>query len=373
MELLVQDWSLSLKLRLPAISRLQKVHNVDLALQVLKKKGVDLKDEHGSAIDSRDIVDGHREKTLALLWKIMFAFHVEVILNEEQLKEEICFLRKALKTKRRLAYLRTDRGLQPSPIKNLNQMEHCSDKIRLLMDWVRAVCDFYTVKVENFTVSFSDGRVLCFLIHHYHPSLVPEPSISQSTTQTVESSPRGRLQLDCSDADSDSSFESSPSIGSPFKELLENEKNNFRLVNSAVSFLGGVPAMINAADMSNTIPNEKVVMSYLSFLCTRLLDLRNETRAARVIQAAWRKYRLTKDLELYQERNAAALKIQSLVRKFLQRRRAVRQRQAAVVIQTVWRGFMARRELRPKNELGSCFCKQKQLLLFKLNGGCFMP
>lgn len=43
-----------------------------------------------------------------------------------------------------------------------------------------------------------------------------------------------------------------------FKELLENEKNNFRLVNAAVSFLGGVPAMINPADMSNTIPNEKV-------------------------------------------------------------------------------------------------------------------
>ena len=43
-----------------------------------------------------------------------------------------------------------------------------------------------------------------------------------------------------------------------FKELLDNEKSNFRLVNAAVSFLGGVPAMINPADMSNTIPNEKV-------------------------------------------------------------------------------------------------------------------
>lgn len=48
----------------------------------------------------------------------------------------------------------------------------------------------------------------------------------------------------------------SPSV--EFKELLENEKSNFRLVNSAVAFLGGVPAMINPADMSNTIPNEKV-------------------------------------------------------------------------------------------------------------------
>lgn len=48
MELLTQDWSLLAKLRLPAISRLQKVHNVDVAFQVLKSKGVDLKDERGN-------------------------------------------------------------------------------------------------------------------------------------------------------------------------------------------------------------------------------------------------------------------------------------------------------------------------------------
>ncbi|KAJ3599904.1 hypothetical protein NHX12_033858 [Muraenolepis orangiensis] len=74
MELFLQDWSLSRRLHLPAISRLQKVHNVDIAFQVLKDKGVDLRDEHGTTIDSRDIVDGHREKTLSLLWKIIFAF-----------------------------------------------------------------------------------------------------------------------------------------------------------------------------------------------------------------------------------------------------------------------------------------------------------
>lgn len=30
----------------------------------------------GNLIDSRDVVDGHREKTLSLLWKIIFAFQV---------------------------------------------------------------------------------------------------------------------------------------------------------------------------------------------------------------------------------------------------------------------------------------------------------
>ncbi|XP_042369980.1 abnormal spindle-like microcephaly-associated protein [Plectropomus leopardus] len=353
MELLIQDWSLSAKLRLPAISRLQKVHNVDVALQVLKSKGVDLKDEHGSNIDSRDIVDGHREKTLSLLWKIIFAFHVEVILDADQLREEIGFLKKTWRTKQRLASLRADRGLQPGPAKTTVPYEHSSTKITLLMDWVRAVCDFYNLSVENFTVTFSDGRVLCYLIHHYHPSLLPEEAVSHSTTQTVECSPRGRLELNCSASDSDNSFDSSPTgLNGPdspsvkFKELLENEKNNFRLVNTAVSFLGGVPAMINPADMSNTIPNEKVVMSYLSFLCARLLDLRNETRAARVIQGAWRKYRLKKDLQVYKERNKAAMKIQLVVRSFLQRRRAKRQVLAATVIQSVWRGYAARNRLR---------------------------
>ncbi|XP_037325617.2 abnormal spindle-like microcephaly-associated protein [Pungitius pungitius] len=357
MELLIQDWSLSAKLRVPAISRLQKVHNVDVSLQVLKSRGVDLKDEHGSNIDSRDIVDGHREKTLSLLWKIIFAFHVERILDEDQLRDEIGFLTRTLRTKRRLASLRADRGLRASPSKTRTPYEHSSTKVTLLMDWVRAVCDFYNLKVENFTVTFSDGRVLCYLIHHYHPGLLPERAVSHSTTQTVECSQRGRLELDCSASDSDSSFDSlpagptgpdSPSV--EFKELLENEKNNFGLVNAAVSFLGGIPAMINPADMSNTIPNDKVVMSYLSFLCARLLDLRNESRAARVIQGAWRKYRLEKHLQLYKERNAAAMKIQSVARSFLQKRRAKRQKRAAAVIQAAWRGFLARNRLRLRKQ-----------------------
>ncbi|XP_047443910.1 abnormal spindle-like microcephaly-associated protein [Mugil cephalus] len=357
MELLVQDWSLSPKLRLPAISRLQKVHNVDVALQVLRSKGVDLKDDHGSLIDSRDIVDGHREKTLSLLWKIIFAFHVEVILDEELLRDEIGFLNRTLRIKLRLASLRADRGPQPSPAKTRGTYEHGSTKITLLMEWVRAVCDFYSLKVENFTVAFSDGRVLCYLIHHYHPGLLPETSVSHSTTQTVECSPRGRLELNCSASDSDSSFDFSPTgLNGPdspslqFKELLENEKNNFRLVNNAVSFLGGVPAMINPADMSNTIPSEKVVMSYLSFLCVRLLDLRNETRAARLIQGAWRKYRLKKDLQLYQERNMAAAKIQAMVKSFLLKCRAKRQNRAAIIIQSFWRCYAARNRLRLKKE-----------------------
>lgn len=69
-------------------------------------------------------------------------------MDEDQLREEIGFLKKTLQTKRKLAFLRADRGLQPSPVKARLPYEHSSTKITLLMNWVRAVCDFYNLKVS---------------------------------------------------------------------------------------------------------------------------------------------------------------------------------------------------------------------------------
>lgn len=69
-------------------------------------------------------------------------------MDEDQLKEEIGFLKRTLRTKQRLASLRADRGPQPSPAKTRELYEHSSTKITLLMDWVRAVCDFYNLKVS---------------------------------------------------------------------------------------------------------------------------------------------------------------------------------------------------------------------------------
>lgn len=42
----------------------------------------------------------------------------------------------------------------------------------------------------------------------------------------------------------------------------------------------------------------QVVITYVAYLCARLLDLREETRAARCIQVAWRRFRLKRRLEL---------------------------------------------------------------------------
>ncbi|XP_052522265.1 abnormal spindle-like microcephaly-associated protein [Tympanuchus pallidicinctus] len=354
MELLTRDWNLSKQLRVPAISRLQKMHNVDIVLSVLKQRGIHLKDDSGASIDCRDIVDRHRERTLALLWKIVFAFQVDVLLNVEQLKEEIKFLKNARKIKMQLGALKLfssccriqeDNSSSPSP-------QSHGENVKLLMAWVNAVCGFYSIKVENFTVCFSDGRVLCHLIHHYHPCYVPLEAVCQRTTQTVECSRTHKVGLNCSSSSSSESDTSLNVMEGPFdqtvtasvlyKELLENEKKNFQLINNAVSDLGGIPAMIHHSDMSNTIPDEKVVITYLSFLCSRLLDLRQETRAARLIQSAWRKFRLKRELKLFQERDRAARIIQKYAINFLSHRRLVKKHNAAVIIQKHWRRHLAR-------------------------------
>lgn len=49
-----------------------------------------------------------------------------------------------------------------------------------------------------------------------------------------------------------------------YKELLANERTNFTLLQTAVSNLGGIPAMIHHSDMSNTIPDEKVKESEIT-------------------------------------------------------------------------------------------------------------
>lgn len=41
----------------------------------------------------------------------------------------------------------------------------------------------------------------------------------------------------------------------------------------------------------------QVVITYVAYLCARLLDLREETKAARCIQMAWRRHRLKRQLE----------------------------------------------------------------------------
>ena len=52
--------------------------------------------------------------------------------------------------------------------------------------------------------------------------------------------------------------------------------------------------LIRSTDMSNTIPDQKVTVTFLSYFAARLLDLSAEMTAARTIQLFWRRYAAVK-------------------------------------------------------------------------------
>lgn len=67
---------LSNKLRVPPVSRLQKIHNVEVALKALENAGYAVQN-----VKSVDIVAGHKEKTLSMLWQIVHNFQVSGLFN----------------------------------------------------------------------------------------------------------------------------------------------------------------------------------------------------------------------------------------------------------------------------------------------------
>lgn len=63
---------------------------------------------------------------------------------------------------------------------------------------------------------------------------------------------------------------------------------NFRAVHRAAKALGGVPEMLSAKDFAEHGPDERAVILYVAFLCSRLLECSKDDRAAHIIQTAWR-------------------------------------------------------------------------------------
>ncbi|XP_052220933.1 abnormal spindle-like microcephaly-associated protein homolog [Dreissena polymorpha] len=342
MEMLCDRRDLSASLRMPAISKLQKVHNMKLVFKVLTDQQVDT----GKASPG-DIVEGHREHTLQLLWHMILHFQVTLLVNMDQLREEVRLLERSLHIKHRLIALAALKPFEKEIRRDsiIGDLHTQDNRLNLLLQWCRAVCAHFDIKVENFTVSFSDGRALCHIVHFYHPGLLPLGSIAQQTTVSHLEELERRGSQDCSLNDSTSSAAVFGEMQDPevFEKLINNDKENFKLLSEKVKELGGVPMMLHWSDMSNTIPDEKVVVTYLLYLCARLLDIRHESRAARLIQHAWRAYQMRKrELELKEKTNAVMV-MQRAVRAFLKSRRQARQNAAALSIQKVWRGYKDRK------------------------------
>uniref|UniRef100_A0AAG5CSS1 Calponin-homology (CH) domain-containing protein n=1 Tax=Anopheles atroparvus TaxID=41427 RepID=A0AAG5CSS1_ANOAO len=70
MEIILLREDLSGSLRVPPISRLQKLHNINLALGALEQAEYKI----AGNITAKEICDGHREQSMSLLWQIVYKF-----------------------------------------------------------------------------------------------------------------------------------------------------------------------------------------------------------------------------------------------------------------------------------------------------------
>ena len=266
--------SILVKLRLPAVSRLQKLHNVGCVLDILRDHGVPSLDD----IAPHHIVDAHREMVLKFMWSVLAFCGLRTILNAEAIENEIQSVLLANSARRPCWKLRLDSDFTeqrvdaPVDASNMGQ-EACYKS--LLLRWCNAVCSCFGMTVMDFASSFADGTVLCLLIHYYHPGHLPLDRILPTTRH---------LRIDEND-----------NVEARAEALLR-ESRNFELAQATISELGGIPKMIETANTDNP-PEENSMFLSVAYLCSRLMESSKEILACIRIQTCYCRYKRRVELE----------------------------------------------------------------------------
>lgn len=261
--------SILVKLRLPAVSRLQKLHNVGTVLGILRDYGVPSLDD----VAPHHIVDGHREMVLKLMWSVLAYCGLRTILNAEAIEKEIESVLRANASRRPRWKLGLDSVDQRegAPLDATNMGQEAFYK-SLLLRWCNAICSCFGRNASDFSSSFADGTVLCLLIHYYHPGHLPLDSILPTTRH---------LRTD---------------DGVVRTQALLRETSNFELAQATISELGGIPKMITTANTDNP-PEENSMFLSVAYLCSRLMESSKELFACIRIQTCYCRYKRRVELE----------------------------------------------------------------------------
>jgi abnormal spindle-like microcephaly-associated protein len=277
---------LSQHLKLPCASRAQKIFNVQIALSALEC--YDMRGNNAVAdITAADIVDGHREKTIALLWSLVGAFGLSKLVNWTDLAADTARVN----------------GGTLSPAKSATREQQAE----LLKDWASAYCmaEGDNIRVTNLTSSFADGCPYGAIVRAF-ASFIPA-----SFTNIRPSSDNQQSVL--------------------AKQLL------------AI----GCSATFASQLMSDLIvvPTSETTIANLALLASRLLPLSRSHRAAVSIQRAYRRHHARKMFTVKVKLMGLAADCATVVQT---RHRIVG---AADVIQQAWRRTLANRMKKLNNEV----------------------
>ncbi|KAF1946518.1 hypothetical protein EJ02DRAFT_450605 [Clathrospora elynae] len=290
----MESWVLSQHLKFPAIGRPQKVYNVQVALAALSGvQGVAT-----SSIRAEDIVDGHREKTLSLLWSLVGKRGLGTLVDWPRLVQETeRFTQQWYRTRdnfydRNLDSDDSEEHEAAATTTTTELVGGLAYHSRLLLSWSRAIARMHGLCVTNLTTSFADPRVLEVVVDTYLPQ-------SSSSTTLPPAAAAGVSRL----------------------------AHKLRAVGCSASFIALFTPQHKSA---RSIPSRDFTLLTLSFLASRLIPLSLTHRAASTIQAAFRSFMLRRETS----RRIKAMKIAHECAVVAQAR--LRLVHAATVIQRRW-------------------------------------
>ena len=247
-------YPLSQHLKFPCEGRVVKLFNVQVALTALQQ--VKSLRSIVEGISADDVVDGFREKTVAMLWGLTGKWGLGGLIDWKDVRSEI-------------ARFQRRKGAEDSDILDEDELEDLSHSFTgyktLLKAWAGAVACSKGLRVKNLTTSFADGRVFEAIVDEYEAYL---PSKS--------SSPMSRK--------------------SPLHERLSRLGCSSQFSSLFAPCISGNKYQIFDRDFT---------LAALAFLCSRLLSASKRARSSIVIQRAWRSYHLR--VEARRQRMASML------------------------------------------------------------------
>ena len=172
----LDSFNLSQHLILPCPTALQKMTNVDIALQALRENAGLAGALDG--INAEDIVNGHRERTVTLLWNVICMTNLELILDLDHIRQES----NRLSRRSKLRVTMDDRSSREIPNAGANPSSRTRRTVSctlLLEDWAWAVAAHHGLKMSNLTTSFSNGKIFGAIIDEYRP-----PSFKSSNSRS---------------------------------------------------------------------------------------------------------------------------------------------------------------------------------------------
>ncbi|KAF8539537.1 hypothetical protein BDD12DRAFT_837617 [Trichophaea hybrida] len=312
-----EDWPLSLHLQHPAPSRAQKLHNVSLVLSSLNKAG-----GNPQNVEAKDIIDGHREKTVGLLWSLLSQWGLELLLDWDAVKKETHRL-----------------GWKQFPGVVYECMDLCSgkrDHVELLRNWASNIAIKYGLPVSNLTTSFADGKVFAAIVSEYEQYL---PSYSKTNKASLEAKLRG---IGCN---------------SYFAGLFDPQTASSRVFNQDFVIAGLAylcsrlvqPSILERAAMTiqrayqnlvfRTNVHKRINLLVLAHKCA---DAVNRKNAAITIQRAYREFLHVK----IQKFVASITNVQTLGRAYLVRRSLQQSLLVVIMVQRRWRAIRETRYLK---------------------------